>query len=373
MNMDSTQAYEDLEEADRLLKNPRVFSHLSQQSVANTAETIQRLLNILNSKIKIDNHMEENSYVSNPRLQKFTNDYMYLKEKSQREINLKFLDKPQNNEIGRVSMNDLVCDLSIIEEEYKKIMEELTKQGQQLGDQSRIIDIHEKKINHLIDITQVSGMTERSEVRTQIVSLKNEDINLHEYYRSFYWTTFNYFMAYKTISTGIVSSSNHDQMMGEKEKFIYKFSKLALDASTKAIPIISDIAGLVNSVLDYVYEGVREIRFDNKVKIINRVLNLKAVTFEDLDLEISKAAINLTNRKKNAILDFKNQNIEEGLFAGIKAKLLGRQVDLYESDAALLALQDVVSFLGYVYLHYDLILPTPTTQIVTQEINTGTF
>lgn len=53
-------------------------------------------------------------------------------------------------------------------------------------------------------------MTERSEVRTQIVSLKNEDINLHEYYRSFYWTTFNYFMAYKTISTGIVSSSNHD-------------------------------------------------------------------------------------------------------------------------------------------------------------------
>ena len=52
---------------------------------------------------------------------------MYLKEKSQREINLKFLDKPQNNEIGRVSMNDLVCDLSIIEEEYKKIMGELTK------------------------------------------------------------------------------------------------------------------------------------------------------------------------------------------------------------------------------------------------------
>jgi hypothetical protein len=86
--------------------------------------------------------------------------------------------------------------------------------------------------------------------------------------------------------------------MKKKEKFIHKFVTMALDCSSKALPIVGEVGDLINKIIDSIYENVRSYRFDKKVAIINTVLNLKTISFEDLDLEISRAAINITNRKK---------------------------------------------------------------------------
>jgi hypothetical protein len=72
--------------------------------------------------------------------------------------------------------------------------------------------------------------------------------------------------------------------MKEKEKFIYSIGKKALDLSTKALPILSDVGSLLNNLLDSVYIEVRAFRFEKKLNIINRVVNLKTVSLEDLDI-----------------------------------------------------------------------------------------
>ena len=44
--------------------------------------------------------------------------------------------------------------------------------------------------------------------------------------------------------------------MKEKEKFVYNITKNALDITTKAIPVISEIGGFINSIIDKVYNEV---------------------------------------------------------------------------------------------------------------------
>jgi len=47
---------------------------------------------------------------------------------------------------------------------------------------------------------------------------------------------------------------------------------------------LSEIGGLINGLIDSIYGEVRAFRFEKKLNIINRVVNLKTVSLEDLDV-----------------------------------------------------------------------------------------
>ena len=189
---------------------------------------------------------------------------------------------------------------------------------------------------------------------------------LHNYSKTFYWCLLNYFTAYRSLSTGLVQG-NVDFDESSKEILVVKGLKKAASVGVgiaKSIPFVGGILSGMEDIIDSIYSMKKERRLQHKINIITGIIIDNIQSEEDLSLILGKAAILITNAKKNAILHPKQPEGDLSKGLGWLSSKIGALVEkiqqgvqecaeLYDTEEKKLALQDVTLLLSYLYKNYN--------------------
>ncbi len=213
-------------------------------------------------------------------------------------------------------------------------------------------------------VLQDSGAYEKAEIKRGFASL-DKDSELSAYCKTFYWTMVNLIAAYRVLSTGLVatnlknSETTEDKLKGGLVVAgVKKAASLAAEVA-KGIPFVGSIVVVLDKIIDSIYEAVKEHRSENKVNAINKVIQAKFGTEDDISSCIGKLALVVTKAKQEDILypDAPSSPTSTSIsastwfktkFAHIKDKVMP-SIELHDrnSHGAQLALQDVVLLIAY--------------------------
>ena len=122
------------------------------------------------------------------------------------------------------------------------------------------------------------------------------------------------------------------------------------------IPAVGDFAGLIGTLIEKIYEEVKTAQQENKVAVLNKIIQDHHIFPEDAELTIRRAGLLLAERKREEIeaaqaatastLGRLGSKIEN-----LKYKLLGTY-QIAQSPQAGLAIEDVLALLVRMYKEY---------------------
>lgn len=255
--------------------------------------------------------------------------------------------------------------------------------------QSDIEQLKKQSANH-DSILQDSGTKDKAEIKNAFARIEQEDKELSDYLKTFYWVSINYFEAYRALSTGIIQGSIEES---KKDKLILAGVSKAAECATelaKGLPLIGGLVGMVDKVIDSIYGKIKQNRFENKVKAINKVIESKFGIEEDISINVAKLALKSLELRKEEIKHQSLQKLQDGevstkqtsaitwlknKMVEIKSKFFDT-LQIHESKAAEIALEDVAMFLAYLYKNHEAITykNTPSLDKQIESILTnGTF
>lgn len=246
--------------------------------------------------------------------------------------------------------------LDIQHKEMESLLEQVSQLRQQQSTYGHKLSEHE-------DILEASGARMRAEVKEGFESLRETRPELYAYCKTFYWTAVNLFGAYRNLSTDTIHGNLRTEGSLKEEIFIAGAKKLASYGATitQGIPLLGGVLGAMDSLIDILYNAVREHKLSNKVNSINKVIQSKFGTEEDISLGVAKVALAMTCVKEQEILDHSgsvNQSdnkvkrvtiwLQEKL-EGIKQSILP-SIELHDknSPGVTLALVDVAIMFVYI-------------------------
>lgn len=94
--------------------------------------------------------------------------------------------------------------------------------------------------------------------RSEFDYLKKHKPSLYEYANKFYWTLSNYILAYRAISTNIISGEDKD-----KQKFLGKIMDKIISTFTSAlssIPVIGGVIEFIETTVVYLYKDFKDLK-----------------------------------------------------------------------------------------------------------------
>lgn len=227
---------------------------------------------------------------------------------------------------------------------------------------------HQDRLDEHHDVLQNSGTYNKAAIKRGFEELEQKNPQLYAYCKTFYWTTLNLFAACKVLSSGMIkgdidyNQSTTDQLLevGVKKAIGYGAEL------TKSIPFVGGVIGLLDSVKDDIYDKVKENGLENKINSINKIIQTKFKSDEEISMAIGKAALNITGAKAQEILSPKQETpsklqskmqwVQEK-FEAVKDKILP-SVELHDKDdyAAQLALKDVAALMAYLWKNHEAIV-----------------
>ena len=211
------------------------------------------------------------------------------------------------------------------------------------------------------------GVYAKVELKKNFTQLENENPQLYDYCRTFYWTLLNYFGAYRSLSTDLIkqnlNESSSEQIFVQGMKKVAKFgAELA-----KGVPFIGGVIGGLDSVIDSINDKYMEKKFEYKVNAVNKIIQNKFTLEEDISLEVGKLAYEMTLLRKEVIL---NENSEEAknykkiwkwleeLVQKIENKIFP-SLEINKEKGAQLALKDIAGLLAYIFKNHEMIISRP--------------
>ena len=297
---------------------------------------------------------------------------------NQREVGLihcleEFLKIPEINsilkedEIQELEIKKKALKTVIIEGFSKKPSEENAEMIKQLGDE--IVRISKKTDELEADIKD-AGVKELAMVKRGFKELQEKDEELFSYCKTFYWTTVNLMGAYRVASTGMVSN-NYDYGTSCSENLLYegvkKVTSVVADIS-QGVPFLGGLVSMFNSIIDKIVDCVKENAFENKVNAINKIIQCKIGTEDEISVNICKVALVITQAREKNILypelsEAPSSQLSKGIkwlenqINNIKEKVLP-SIDLHDPNSwgATLALQDVSLVIAYLTKNSDAVV-----------------
>jgi len=215
-----------------------------------------------------------------------------------------------------------------------------------------------------------SGMSTLAEVKRDLVKLRN-DKNMQKefkYCQAFYWNITNLINAYAVISTGTIDGHEEEK----DKKAIEIMLDTAVDAAVegaKSIPFLGVLISTVDKIIRAIYKKVKANEFEDKCNIVNKVIQSKYLTYDQIAVDIAKLSLNITKARGDSIKkaeDKVDRNLMTGTLADpttwekIKARF--KKVKEYfkkhpafnptklyneSDDVVKLALQDVALFMCF--------------------------
>lgn len=161
---------------------------------------------------------------------------------------------------------DLQKEIIVLQEQIRKEHEEMLLLQSVQNRQSKDIELVKYQLNDLADgvrnmklIVESAGILDKVKVKDGFAELYQQSPKLYEYAKAFYWTLLNYFAAYRSIGTNLVTG-NTDTVSSDPEKFMVtgleSVSSYLVDMAvetTKSIPIVGNIIGLLDGVVSDIY------------------------------------------------------------------------------------------------------------------------
>lgn len=205
-----------------------------------------------------------------------------------------------------------------------------------------------------------AGVYDKAEIKNSFDSFEKESPKLFDYCKTFYWTLFNYFGAYRTLSTGIVNGKLDITQKDTKVALGLKAVAKLAGQVAQGLPFVGGIVTQIDFLIDSSIKLKGERKLENKVNIITGIIIESSLDDTDLSLRVAKAAVRLTREKKDIILSNKipdnlTQNAAKGYksLAGKITEIVNGMKDkvqevkgLYDTEQKKMALQDVTLFLA---------------------------
>lgn len=216
-------------------------------------------------------------------------------------------------------------------------------------------NIQEQQQEH-DEIMLLSGVDERARIQKELKFFKDSNSKLHDYCTAFYYGLSTYFMAYKTLSTGNIQTSEDISDTAAKYgiSILMKVSK----AISKGIPIVGGVVACLDLIIIGTYSSIQTWKLQRKIQIINEIIKKKSPLEDELSLNIVKTAVAVTKIKIQEISQTQEQNKRlkwiDSKLKSIKDNIIG--ADIMTTPSAALAMQDVGAILSNMYQNYDRVI-----------------
>ncbi|WP_395476288.1 hypothetical protein [Rickettsia endosymbiont of Pantilius tunicatus] len=156
------------------------------------------------------------------------------------------------------------------------------------------------------EIIRFSGIEEKAKINKEIQELKQNNIRLYDYCNTFYWNIKNISEAFRIAQTNILNINTQNEET-KVEKAVSGGTTIGLaflNAALQSLPFFGGAADLITDFLqiavDDILEERQKIKFENKVTIINDIINNKVGT-GDIDDYLRKIAISMTISREEEI------------------------------------------------------------------------
>mmetsp|Transcript_615 Transcript_615/g.551 ORF Transcript_615/g.551 Transcript_615/m.551 type:complete len:190 (+) Transcript_615:1340-1909(+) len=171
---------------------------------------------------------------------------------------------------------------------------------------------------------------------------------LLDFAKTFYWNTMNYFLAYRTLGTGLVEAKEENPTAFEKLGDAIKDS--AVDIAS-GIPFVGGVVKMLDNAVTTILEAREKQERKDKIKIVNEVLthNNDSILDKDVNLRVANTALLLCERLKDQIMNPKVSNSFfskassslKGFIKSCKEKVLNAQ-NIYENYATSFAVESCI-------------------------------
>jgi len=263
----------------------------------------------------------------------------------------------------RVQMNNLENNTSVQVTQLQDIVDENNKKA--IHDRNLLRRNTEWLKDHDL-ILRNAGAIDKAEINKLINDLKSEEPLLYTYYKTFYWTIFNFFHAHLVLSTDLLTY-NTEHTMTKKESYA-KNTKTTLNGInivTKHLPVVGSVSEIINDIVNNVYSNNKTKGVKDKTNIITNIINTSFNNLEELENSLVRVSYFITNIRKESILELakstENAQVKtnKGLVSKFKSlkKLidsnLGHDTKSENHQLIKLALQDTVLLIVELYKNHE--------------------
>lgn len=116
------------------------------------------------------------------------------------------------------------------------------------------IEENKQEQQEIKQVMQDGGVYDMANIKRKFDLYKNEEPDLYDYSKAFYWTLLNYCDAMRIAETGVMQTDN-EQGMSNGAKLGVKAASAVLDLGSK-IPIFGGIFSVINSAVEGIYKEV---------------------------------------------------------------------------------------------------------------------
>ncbi|WP_106873885.1 ankyrin repeat domain-containing protein [Candidatus Phycorickettsia trachydisci] len=216
--------------------------------------------------------------------------------------------------------------------------------------------IREQQIEH-DQMMVLSGVDERARVQKALQDFKKQEPKLHDYCITFYYGLNTYFTTYKTLSNGAIQTC--EDISDTAAKYGIRLFLKASKAASRGLPIVASVVGFLDLVVVGTYTTIQTLKLQNKIQIINDIIQKKSPLEDELSLNIVKAAVAITKLKGEEIslqASGSNKKLEwiEKKLKGLKQNIIGEEI--ISTPAAALAMQHVGTIIANIYKDYNRII-----------------
>ena len=224
-----------------------------------------------------------------------------------------------------------------------------------IAEREKVAALDERVESH-DNVLDVTGIKDEAEIREKLQALKANHSKRYDYCHAFICTMHNYIKAYRIASTGMFSQELDQGAVMDLLQFGI--------AAAESIPVVGDFASLLGDLIDKTYETVKTAQQENKVAVLNRIIQDHHLFDKDVELTISRAGLLLAERKRGEIeaAQAATQSILENLLGSslgskienLKHRML-RTYQIAQSPQAGLAIEDVLALLVRMYKEYEIL------------------
>ncbi len=234
------------------------------------------------------------------------------------------LDKHDDNihELNHMieEMHSVVVDLqqgkTDSAQQIATIKADLQKETERLKKQ--VISNLEQIEKHEVALVD-SGAYSKALVKQGFDKLKaEENKELYAYCQVFYWTTVNLFNAHRSLSTGLIQGQTKQMSDDMLEQAISAAAGMGIEVA-KGIPVVGVLMRIVEKVANTIMDKRKERKFNDKVNKINKIIQAKFTTEDDISINIAQLALAITEVRREVILQGKVSPTSQG--SNIVAKL----------------------------------------------------
>ncbi|KAM3128340.1 hypothetical protein pb186bvf_019530 [Paramecium bursaria] len=319
-------------------------------------EYVVKEISILEPLFKNIKQVEQQIQKANPQMKQR---YTIIQQKRQQVL----LAQPKNKKEESQHLNDINQLQQEFEQFKQQMNQQLNQQGQKIQQQEQQLNQHRQQIGDLRqDVREIQDFLQDQMMvkkQLQVYQSDPQGFKYIAFYKGFYWTLSNYMNTYYQLSTGLMQVNYNTLIESKQEKAAEKAIKLSQFGQqlTEGIPFVGTVLKIIEKGLSMFLDKKLSDKFEERKNSIIRIVQQKCDQKDELETILAKAAVKVTDFRKQLILDLDQQEVDEendngklmSYFKLIYQKFKNKDNQLLQSKYSLYGIQEATQILAYFY------------------------